>query len=204
MEKQNKFVTYLFFVLVAIFVASGIEPYDRSVWYVEMTSVLTVFFGLVLTYPLFKFSNMSYLIVSLWLILHAIGAHYTFERVPFDWITQIIGADRNHFDRFAHFVIGLNSFGVAELVLRKKFVSGKIMAAFVGILFIMSLANLWELIEWIYAVVDGGETGAAFLGSQGDIWDAQKDMLCDSLGAVAAAIVFLIFTPKQKDTIFVK
>ena len=57
----------------------------------------------------------------------------------------------------------------------------------------MSLANAWELVEWLYAAADGGEVGAAFLGSQGDVWDAQKDMLCDTLGAICAAIAFLIF-----------
>ena len=69
--------------------------------------------------------------------------------------------------------------------------SGVVFAAFAGILFIMALANAWELIEWGYAEADGGEVGAAFLGSQGDVWDAQKDMLCDTLGAVFAAFIFL-------------
>ena len=69
------------------------------------------------------------------------------------------------------------------------------MAIFFGIIFIMAMANAWELVEWIYAEVDGGSAGQAFLGSQGDIWDAQKDMLMDTLGACLGSLLFYCFTP---------
>ena len=116
---------------------------------------------------------------------------YTFERVPFDWVSELIGSSRNHYDRVAHFVIGLNSFCVAEWFQKTGKAKGLGVCAFIGVIFIMAMANAWELIEWAYAEIDGGSTGAAFLGSQGDIWDAQKDMLADSLGAVCAAIFFV-------------
>lgn len=177
-------------LIIGVIVWSGIAPYDMGVWYVEIASVLIVFIGLILTYKNFKFSNISYFIVSMWLIMHSIGAKYSFELVPFDTITNLFGFERNHYDRVAHFVIGMNSFGVAEYVFRKGFVNSARVAAFFGIIFIMALANAWELIEWAYAELDGGEVGAAFLGSQGDIWDAQKDMLCDTLGAIFASMIF--------------
>lgn len=193
---QNLFLQILLVFLVLLFIWSGIEPFSRGIWYVEISSVLLVFFALVLTYKKFTFTNLSYAIVSMWLALHAIGAHYSFERVPFDFITELFGFSRNHYDRLAHFIIGLNSFGVAEFVLRKGLVKSARVAAFFGLIFIMALANAWELIEWSYAELDGGEVGAAFLGSQGDIWDAQKDMLCDTLGAIAAALFFPFFAAK--------
>lgn len=194
---KNLFLQLLLGLLVLIFVWSGVEPFGRGIWYVEISSVLLVFFALVFTYKKFAFTNLSYAIVSMWLVMHAIGAHYSFERVPFDFVSDLFGFSRNHYDRVAHFVIGLNSFGVAEFVFRKGFVRSAKVAAFFGVIFIMALANAWELIEWAYAEIDGGEVGAAFLGSQGDIWDAQKDMLCDSLGAIAAAIFFPIFAARK-------
>ena len=176
--------------ILGVIAWSRIAPYDMGVWYVEIASVLVVFAGLAITYKRFRFSNVAYLIVSMWLIMHSIGAKYSFELVPFDTITNLFGFERNHYDRVAHFVIGMNSFGVAEYVFRKGFVNSARVAAFFGIIFIMALANAWELIEWAYAELDGGEVGAAFLGSQGDIWDAQKDMLCDTLGAIFASMIF--------------
>lgn len=193
---KNKFLLSLLFALAAIITWSAIKPFSRGVWYVEISSVLTVLLALVFTCRNFQFSNASYFIISLWLAMHAVGAHYSFELVPFDWVTNFFGFERNHYDRVAHFVIGLNAFGVAEYFFRRKFTTSIKSSAFVGILFIMALANAWELIEWAYAVVDGGEVGAAFLGSQGDVWDAQKDMLADTLGAIVGAFIFIFFAKK--------
>lgn len=195
---DNRFLAYLTLVLVIIFIRSGINPHDRGVWIVEMTSVLAVFFALLFTYKRFRFSNTAYFIVSLWLTMHAIGAHYTFELVPFGIITDTFGFERNHYDRVAHFVIGLNAFGVAEFFLRKGLANSAKTAAFVGVVTIMAMANAWELLEWAYAEFDGGEVGAAFLGSQGDVWDAQKDMLCDTLGALCAVPIFLFWAKQNQ------
>lgn len=189
--KENRGLQFILFANIAVFVWSAINPFGRDIWWVEMSSVLLVFFVLLGSYFKFQFSNFSYAIVSVWLIMHAIGAHYTFERVPFDFITNLFGFERNHYDRIAHFAIGFNSFCVAEFFFRKNYTCSARVAAFVGVCFIMAMANAWELIEWSYAELDGGEVGAAFLGSQGDVWDAQKDMLCDTLGALCAVPLFL-------------
>lgn len=195
---DNRFLPLLAAALACVFVWSGVSPYDRGVWYVEISSVLIVFFALVFTCRIFRFSNAAYLIVSMWLLMHAVGAHYSFERVPFDFVTELFGFSRNHYDRVAHFVIGLNSFGVAEFALRTGRVKGAGTAAFFGVAAIMAMANAWELIEWGYAELDGGEVGAAFLGSRGDVWDAQKDMLCDTLGALAAVPLFLRYAARKR------
>jgi len=196
LSESNSATGALAALLAALFIWSGVTPFDRGVWYVEMTSVLIVFFALVFTFKKFRFSFASYAIISIWLAMHAVGAHYSFELVPFDYFTDFFGFERNHYDRVAHFAIGLNAYGVAEFVLRKKFVNTAGAAAFFGVLFIMAMANAWELIEWAYAEIDGGKVGAAFLGSQGDIWDAQKDMLCDTLGAILSGAIFARFGHK--------
>ncbi len=200
MNKDCKFPLLLLAIVLSVIVWSGISPYDRSVWWVEITSVLIGLAGLIITYKFFRFSDVAYFIIVLWLIMHSIGAKYSFELVPFGYITNLFGFERNNFDRLAHFIVGMNAYGFAEFVLRKKFVKDKIIASIAGVLFIMAIGNAWELIEWLYAEIDGGEVGAAFLGSQGDVWDAQKDMLCDTLGAVVASLFFL-FCYRQKQII---
>ncbi|MBO4707394.1 MAG: DUF2238 domain-containing protein [Elusimicrobiaceae bacterium] len=190
MKKYFNFPLVLLCIWFLEFLWSYFYAYDVNVWYVEISSVVFAVLLLSLTYKKFRFSNLAYFIVFLWIFLHTIGACYTFERVPFLNVMEFFGIERNNFDRFAHFIIGISSFLACEFVYRKHLISSLKFAAFFGIIFIMALANFWELLEWIYAVVDGGDVGLAFLGSQGDIWDAQKDMLMDTLGACLGSIIF--------------
>ena len=185
-------------ILVVLTIISRVNAYDIQVWWTEFLSMAVLVAILVLTYREFRFSNIAYFIMFLWCILQIIGAQYTFERVPFDFVTNLFGFERNHYDRLAHFMVGCGGFAICELAYRKKWVSGKGMAAFFGIVFIMALANFWELVEWIYAEIDGGSAGLAFLGSQGDVWDAQKDMLMDTLGAILGSGLFYLTISKRK------
>ena len=189
---MKKFPMMLAAVLVAVIAWSAYKPAEWGVWWMEMSWVLGVFALLVFTYRRFRFSNLAYALVFLWLVMHTVGAHYTFEHVPAEWLKNLLGSERNHYDRVAHFVVGFNSFLIAELALRKRWVKNAVVAAVFGVLAIMAMAAAWEIIEWIVAVWDGGADGLAFLGSQGDVWDAQKDMLCDALGAISAAILFVV------------
>ena len=177
---------------------SANSPAEWGVWWMEMAWVIGAFALLLFTSRCFRFSNLAYTLVFLWLVLHTIGAHYTFERVPMDWLKSLLGSERNHYDRLAHFAVGLNSFLFAELALRKRWVKNAVFAAVFGVLAIMAMAAAWEIVEWVVAVWDGGADGLAFLGSQGDIWDAQKDMLCDTLGALLAAMLFVICQKREK------
>lgn len=198
---RHFFPSMLAVIIASIAIWSGIEPFSRAVWYAEVLPIFLVFAGLVFTYSRFQFSNLAYFLMSLWMILHLIGAHYTFEHVPFQWgsdtLSGLLGEGRNHFDRVAHYIIGFYSFPMAEWLLRRK-LCGPILAGVFSLFFIMSLAATYEIIEWQYAVIAGGNEGIAFLGSQGDIWDAQKDILADTLGAITALILFyLVRTDKQ-------
>lgn len=191
MQTRSAILLFLLLVLLGLMCWSGIEPYDRQVWWTEMAMVfvlLGVFGGL---YRRLRLSLVSWFFIFLWCYLQVVGAHYTFELVPFDSVTRCLGFERNHYDRVAHFVVGLNAVGVAELLWRYRLAPGLRTAAVYSIVVVMAVANFWELVEWLYAEIDGGSAGLAFLGSQGDVWDAQKDMLMDTLGALVGAVIFL-------------
>lgn len=187
------------FIILTIW--SGISPANRAVWYAEAIPILAVVGALVATYRRFQFSLIAYILMSFWITMHMIGAHYTFAEVPFDWANRLLapflGENRNHFDRVGHYVIGFYSYPMAEWLLRKK-KCGLGLALWFSLFFIISLAGIYEVIEWQYAVIEGGDAGIEFLGSQGDIWDAQKDILADTLGAITALILYVFIRPDLK------
>lgn len=184
-------------IFAFLFIALGIAPVSRPVWVAEVIPVLGVVALLALCYRNLRLSNTSYTLMFFWLIWHSIGAHYTFADVPFEWFGELTGASRNHFDRFAHFSVGFYAFPVAEWLLRRKHAGPALSGAF-ALLFVMAVAAFYEIIEWQYAVIAGGEQADDFLGSQGDTWDAQKDMLCDTLGAVFSLCLFYLLRPDRK------
>lgn len=195
------FPLFLAILISAIALWSGLNPADRAVWYAEVAPIFLVFGLLVASYSRFQFSHLAYLLMSFWLIMHLIGAKYTFANVPFDWANRLLspflGEERNHFDRVAHYIIGFYSFPMAEWLLRTR-KCGLGVAFFFSLFFIMSVATSYEIIEWQYAVIEGGNAGIEFLGSQGDIWDAQKDMLADTLGALTALLIYLVARPDRR------
>ena len=184
-------------ILLVETVWSYTHAYDMQVWWTEYASALFLMLLFGLTYKKFRFSNLSYSIIFVFCFLQIIGACYTFERVPFETVTQFFGFARNHYDRLSHFIVGVCGVAVCEFVWRKKIVPSFKWATVAGVIFIMALANFWELVEWTYAEIDGGSAGLAFLGSQGDIWDAQKDMLMDTLGALLGSGLFYLYFRKS-------
>jgi putative membrane protein len=176
---------------LVLFVALALKPFDRAVWYAENLPIVLIVATLVAIYPRFRFSNAAYLLMSVLVYLHTIGGHYTFERVPFGLITDLFGFARNHYDRVAHFSVGFYAFAIAELIDRKQLVRSRWILFLFPVFAIFTVASSYEIIEWCYAASADPTAGAAFLGSQGDIWDAQKDMLADGLGAIVAAAAYL-------------
>ncbi|UGA57070.1 DUF2238 domain-containing protein [Vibrio sp. VB16] len=174
-----------------IFAFSAFEPSSRSVWIAEIIPVVLILAGILVISRRFAFSSTAYLFMFIWLCLHTIGAKYTFAEVPFDWFNNLIDSDRNNFDRVAHFSIGFFAYPIAEYLYKNQYCN-KWIAGLFGLFALMSTAAGYEIIEWWYAELAGGDDGIAFLGSQGDIWDAQKDMLCDTLGALFSLTVFMI------------
>ncbi len=173
-------------------VLSGIAPASRAVWLTEMFWAWGLVAILLVTFWRFRFSGVAYACFFVWCILQIIGAHWTFEHVPMRWLTEPLGLARNPYDRIAHFVVGWFAFPLAELYWRKRWARSVAASAFFAVMTTVAMAGVWEIVEWLYAVIDGGEAGAAFLGSQGDEWDAQKDILCDTLGALCSAGLFML------------
>lgn len=191
MEKSSKFLFGLLGVYVILFLVLAINPIDRPTWFVENLTVWIIVAAVLVLYKLnIRFSRTAYGLMFVLIYLHTIGGHYTFALVPFGWVTDFFHFSRNHFDRIAHFSVGFYAFAVAELLWNRKLVGNKFLLFTYPVFTIATIAMAYELIEWIFAASTNPEAGIAYLGSQGDIWDAQKDMLADTLGALFATTVF--------------
>lgn len=206
-HKRYFFVLLLLFIPVTIWAA--INPIDRFDWALENVLVVVFIAGLVFTLGKFPLSRVSYTLIFIFLFLHEIGSHYTYALVPYDdWfksltgstLNSVLGFERNHFDRLVHFCYGLLlAYPIREVFIRIANVRG-FWSYFLPLDLTMSTSMIYELVEWAVAELFGGELGAAYLGSQGDIWDAHKDMGLASLGAlIAMAIVAFINIRLQRD-----
>ncbi len=192
--RSNRLVPAILLVgYVALFVWGAIKPYDRVTWWVENIPIVAIVAVLVVMYARgARFSPLAYVLMAVLPYWHTIGGHYTFERVPFDWFNRAFGFERNMYDRIGHFSVGFFAFGILEYLITRRAMSLRLACLF-ALFAIGFVAMSYELIEWLYAAHGGNaQAGANFLGSQGDIWDAQKDMLMDTLGAVAAILLFLV------------
>jgi putative membrane protein len=183
---MKKLPIVLFGLYIPVLAFSMVDPFSWANWIAEITPVLAAVALLILTFKKHRLSNFAYLLAAIWIFMHTIGAKYSFALVPIDLFDET----RNHFDRVAHFAIGFWAVAIAEWAVMNNWVKTKSIAALFGVLAIMSVAAGYEIIEWAYAEL--AASGASdFLGSQGDIWDAQKDMLADTLGAVSSVLVWL-------------
>lgn len=189
------FLTGLFCIEFAVL---AIDPYDRKDWALENALVLLFLVFLFWSMKRFPFSRISYTLIFIFLGIHEIGSHYTYAEVPYDaWfqatfgttLNGIVGWERNNFDRIVHFLYGLLlAYPIREIYFRMANAEG-FWGYFLPLDFTMSTSMLYELIEWGAAEFFGGELGMAYLGTQGDVWDAHKDMLLASLGALIAMLL---------------
>jgi len=183
------------------FAVLAIDPISRSTWLLENALVFGFVLVLVLTYRRFPFSRISYTLIFVFLCLHEVGCHYTYSEVPYDecferftgaTLNERMGWERNHFDRVIHFAYGLLlTYPIREIFLRVARVRG-FWGYFLPLDVAMSTSLTYELIEWGASVVFGGDLGQAYLGTQGDVWDAHKDMALAALGALIAMIATLL------------
>ena len=189
--------------------ALAISPLHFSDWVLENVLTVVAVIVLAVTFKSFPLSRISYTLIFIFLCLHTIGAHYTYAEVPYNvWsqnlfgtsINDFMGWERNHFDRLVHFSYGLLlAYPVRELFLRIVNVKG-IWGYLLPLDLTMSTSMLYELVEWAVAESFGGELGMAYLGTQGDVWDAHKDMALASLGAlIAMSIALAINRALQRD-----
>lgn len=196
MERANhKFPLLVLSLYGIIFIILAFNPVNRPTWWVENATIWIIVTILgVLYWRGVRFSNTAYALMSILIFLHTIGGHYTFAKVPFDWFTNFFGFERNNFDRIAHFSVGFYAYAIAEWLWSRQLVANRFLLLTFPIFAIAMVAMSYEIIEWAYAALANPEAGIAYLGSQGDIWDAQKDMLADTLGAITAMAFFFHFT----------
>jgi putative membrane protein len=177
-----------------LWTALAIAPLHRLDWLLENVLPVLMVGLLTLTYRRFQFSDRSYILIAAFLMLHAVGAHYTYEQVPAgDWLKQALGLQRNHFDRVAHFSFGLLlTVPVRELFARLAALTG-FWSRYVALTTVVAFSGFFEILEAWVAQIVSPELGAVYLGSQGDIWDAQEDMTAALAGAVLATILTAAF-----------
>ena len=208
-DGRRRYLYTLGVLFAVIWTALAIAPHDRADWALENALVLAFGAALLVTRRWFVFSRTSYTLIFLYLCLHAVGAHYTYSLVPYDdwWraltghgFNSMVGWERNNFDRVVHFSYGLLlAYPIREIFLRVVEVRG-FWAYFLPMDVTLSTSALYELLEWGAAATVGSELGAAYLGTQGDIWDAQKDMALAAGGAVIAmAITALVNRRARRD-----
>lgn len=191
-----------FIAVFAFWAFMALNPVDVKDFWLESILLITLGVVLVATYRAFRFSTASYFCIALFLCLHTIGAHYTYANVPFGFALQdFFSFSRNMFDRIVHFSFGLLFFlPIYELLKRTSGLKG-FWLYYIPADIILATSGLFEIIEMTVAVNISPELGAEYLGMQGDIWDAQKDMLCATVGAVVMSITLFminIFVKRRK------
>ena len=194
MKKSLDVLTLGSVVVLITLVMSGINPFDRVTWWMEVMPVLIGFPVLWLMRrgrSYFEFTQLVYVLICAQALVLIVGGMYSYARVPLGfWLQDFFGLTRNPYDKIGHFMQGFVPAMVArEWLLRHKWVNANGVASFVGICVALSVSLIYELIEW-FAALMLGQGAEEFLGTQGDIWDTQSDMLFALIGA-CVAIVFL-------------
>jgi putative membrane protein len=174
-----------------VWVVLAVSPSDRMDWLLEngLTFVAVPF--LLWTYRRRRLSNRAYVQITIFLVLHTVGSHYTYSEVPFGfWVERALGLRRNHYDRLVHFSFGLLMLRpIRELGFSGGREPGRVALAYFTIGGVALWSCLYEVLEWAVAAIVDPAAGTAYLGTQGDQWDAEKDMGLAVLGAAIAASV---------------
>lgn len=188
-------------LFIAVFIWSGINPKDYVIWFLEVSPAIIGFIVIVLTYKIFPLTTLIYILILIHSLILMVGGHYTYAEVPlFDELKQLLGSERNNYDKLGHFAQGFVPAMIArEIIVRKRIVNGKFWINFFVICFCLGFSALYELIEWAVAIMSN-EAAAAFLGTQGYEWDTQSDMAY----ALAGAILALILLPRVHDRMMLK
>ena len=191
--KQNYLLWLITIVFTIVWANSLIWTSDINNWMLENALTFLFLVVLFLFYKKYQFSDLTYLLIGIYLCLHVYGSKYTYAENPFGyWLQEVFQSERNHYDRIVHFSFGfLLAYPMRELFL-KWFQYPKMVAWILPIEITLSISGLYELIEWAVADVFFQEQGVAYLGTQGDIWDAQKDIFLAFSGALLSTSIVSI------------
>jgi len=189
----TRYQKFLIAVFAAVWVWAAINPSYRHDWLLENYLIFIFVPVILLVSRWFRLSNLSYTLITLFLCMHVVGSHYTYAEVPFGYTLQHwFGSGRNMYDRLVHFSFGLLlAYPLREMfhrVARVRIMWG----LWLPVELVLAFSAIYEIIEWLVAARVDPAAGLAFLGAQGDIWDAQKDMLAAGIGAMVAMFIVLL------------
>ncbi|MES2399224.1 MAG: DUF2238 domain-containing protein [Pseudomonadota bacterium] len=195
---DSRLLTVLGLLVLATLAWSGIAPYDRGTWVLEVAPAVIAAPVLIWTYKRFPLSTLLYVLIAVHALVLIFGGAWTYARVPFGfWLQDVLHLGRNPYDKIGHFMQGLVPAMLArEILLRRAYLSSRPMAAFLSGCVAMAISAFYELIEWWAALAAGG--GATdFLGTQGDPWDTQSDMFFALIGAVVGVVLLARWHDRQ-------
>jgi len=184
---DRRFAVALLAVVVAVLIWSGIHPHSRFTWFLEVFPVLIVAPVLIATWRRFPLTPLLYVLIAIHAVILMVGGKYTYAEVPLGfWMESAFGFARNHYDRIGHFAQGfVPAIAAREIYIRLAQLRRGAWLNAIVVATCLAISALYELLEWAVAAATG-EAAEAFLGTQGDVWDTQKDMLLALIGATTA------------------
>jgi putative membrane protein len=179
-----------------VFIWSGIQPYDRLTWWLEVFPTIIGTIVLAATYRRFRFTTLTYTLIAVHMSILCVGGHYSYARVPLgEWARDFFHWHRNHYDRLGHFAQGFVPAMIArEIFIRLNILNRKRWMPFLILSVCMFISAFYEFIEW-WTALASGSAATEFLATQGDVWDTQEDMLLAFIGATCA----LVFMARWQD-----
>jgi putative membrane protein len=189
-RKNSSYNIFLFLSLCLVFLWSAIKPIDVKTWFLEVIPLILGLIVLLITYNKFRLSSLVYSLIWIDAVIILIGGHYTYPQVPvFNWIKDSLGLQRNYYDRLGHFFQGLMpAILLRELFLKKLSLRRRKTLVILVLTSCLAISACYELFEFAVAKLAGGSADQ-FLGTQGDTWDTQWDMLWALIGAVTALVI---------------
>jgi putative membrane protein len=186
--KKHALLVFLFF---AGLIVSAIKPHDYFTWILEVFPGILGFIVLFVTYKRFQFTYLTYCMILVHCYILFIGGHYTYALVPaFDWVRDVLHQTRNNYDKVGHFAQGfVPAMIIRELFVRSHVIQKKAWLPVLVVCVCTTISVLYELLEWLVSVTSGS-SGDSFLGTQGDVWDTQSDMLFAMIGATCMVLLF--------------
>ena len=199
---QRQILWFAAIILILLLSVSGLDPFDRATWLMEVLPVLIVLPILLMTYQKFPLTNLLYTLIFFHAIVLMVGGAYTYARVPFGFeMAQWFGLDRNPYDKIGHFMQGfVPAIAAREILIRNRILAKGKMLSFIVMCIVLAISATYELIEWAAALVLG-QGAEEFLGTQGYEWDTQSDMFFALIGAIAASVLLSKWHNRQISTL---
>jgi len=200
-ESKNRvdgFKSALLMMAGAIWLVAAIAPADRAAWLLENIVLLAAVVWVIVTQRKWPLSRASYVLLFIFFVLHVVGAHYTYASTPFgDWLQDALNAVRNPYDRLVHFLFGLLMTFPIKDQLRQAAQLSERFALWMAFLLIVAISTVYELLEWITAEIVTSDNAYAFLGTQGDPFDSQKDTALALAGALLAIAIITLLKSRR-------